>query len=132
MHYFIQCMRCDCTTIRDIIATLDAFRLISELVALVLSSPVISIKYAGWGLIPHMRDRLCALDGRIAMENAWHPCLERENDDSIMENFAACTRITALELIRANEARLWLRVICISDLADINDRNIPWERLNRE
>ena len=47
-----------------------------------------------------------------------------------MENFAACTCITALELERANETRIWLRVICISDLADISGRRIPWERLN--
>ena len=106
LHYVIQYLQWDSITVRDIITTLGAFHLISGFVTSVLSLPVIPIKYAGRGLIPHLHDHIRALDRRIEIEEAWHPLPQRINDDSIMENFAACTRITALELIRANKARL--------------------------
>jgi hypothetical protein len=57
---------------------------------------------------------------------------KRRKNDLVMENFTACTRITALELMGANKARLWLQVTCISDLADISGSRIPWDSLNRE
>ena len=72
------------------------------------------------------------LDGCIKMEDTWHLFLQRENDDIVMDNFAACAHITVFELLCANEARLWLQVICISDLADISGSRIPWDRLNGE
>jgi hypothetical protein len=132
LHYFIQCLRWDDITARDIITVLDAFQLVSGFVTPVLSSPAIPIDYGGRGLIPQVRDRLRALDGRIEVEKAWQPCLQRVNDDSIMENFAACKHTTALEVQRASETRIWLRVTCTSDLDDISGRRIPWERLNGE
>ena len=103
LHYFIQCLRWDDITAGDIITALDAFQLVSGFVTPVLSSPTIPISYAGQGLIPHIRDRLRALDGQIEVEKAWRPHLQRINDDSIMENIAASKNVTALEIKRAGE-----------------------------
>ena len=98
----------------------------------VLSLPVIPINYGGRGLILHVRNQFQALDGRIDMEKAWQPCLQQANNASIMENFAVCEHITALEVERANEIIIWLCVICRSNLTDISGSRIPWERLNGE
>ena len=88
-----------------------------------------NLKYVGIGLIPHLRERLKALKGELHIKRAWTPKLQRLNDASIMEQFhMICTSQTQLNV--ANNCRLWLRVITISDLADISGRTIPFDRLN--
>ena len=59
------------------------------------------------------------------LEEVWKPPLQREGDASIMEEFTRIKGITRAELIRANQVRLYLRVITIADLAHPNGQYIP-------
>ena len=113
----------------SLLSTLDAFQLVSGFVTPVLSSPAIEIDYVGIGWLPHIRNRLRALDGQLEVEKAWSPSLQRVNDDSIMEHIAACHRLTPKERRLANEFCLYIRVTCISCLASLDGRGIPYDHL---
>ena len=129
LHYQVQTLRWDSVTANDVLTTLDAFHLISGFVTPVLSSPAIKIDYVGIGWLPHVRNRLRALDGQLEIEKAWSLSLQRVNDDSIMENIAACHKLTPKERRLANEFRLYIKVTCISCLASLDGRGIPYDRL---
>jgi len=89
----------------------------------------IKISYLSAGWIPHLRARLAALDERTSIESAWAPHLQQRNKDPIMEVIADCKGLTLKEKQLANKTRIWLRVICISDLADMEGIGIAWDRL---
>ena len=128
-HFIIQTLRWNKTTANDFLTTLNAYQLRTGFVTHVFLSTTQNLKYAGIGLIPHLRERLKALKGELHIERAWTPQLQRQNDASIMEQFhTICTSQTQLNI--ANNCILWLRVITISDLADISGRTIPFDRLN--
>ena len=46
-----------------------------------------------------------------------------------MEAFAQAPSLTPRTLAMANEFRIWMKVIFISELADISGKSIPWERI---
>ena len=108
---------------------IDAFQLVSGFVTPVLCSPAIPIDYIGQGLISHLQNRLRALDGQLAVEKAWQPTLQRVGNGSMMEPITASKTIRRIERKLANECRMWLRVLCLSDLTTANGIGIPWERL---
>jgi hypothetical protein len=83
-----------------------------------------SLPYLEHGWFSHIRGRLLTLDGAIWIENAWVPSIQRENDTSIMEKFAALPGIKKNDLIKANAVRYFLRVITVSDLSDISGHRI--------
>ena len=125
LYYFVQTD----ITVNDIITVLDAYKLASGFVSCVMLIPTIQSTYLGAGWIPHLRARLAALDGHMSIEKAWTPHLQRRDNDSIMEVIADCRGLTPKEKQLANKTRIWLRVICISDLADIEGVIIAWNRL---
>ncbi len=139
LQYFIQSLRWDKIIAQDIITVLDDFQLVSCFVSPVLSCPDIDIDYLSRGLIPHIRHRLKMLEGEIAVEDAWRPYLQRKGDDSLMELFAGhtppnkrfgSTYLTPKERRRANEYRMSLGIICVSDLATLDGKYIPLDRLS--
>ena len=130
IHNAVMTLRWDDITARDMLTVIDAYQLVSGFITPVLRSPAIPIDYVGQGLIAHLRDRLRALDGQLAVEKAWQPSLQRVGDDSIMEPIAASKTIKRIERKLANECRLWLRVPCLSDLTTANGVGIPFERLS--
>jgi len=65
--------------------------------------PTIQIIYLSAGWIPHLRARLAALHGRMLIEKAWAPHLQRQDDDFIMEVIADCKGLTPKEKQLANE-----------------------------
>ena len=109
--------------------SLDAYQLASGFVSCVMLIPTIQITYLSAGWIPHLRMRLSALDGCLSIEKAWVLHLQQQDDDSIMEVIADSKGLTPKEKQLANEMRIWLRVICILDLADVEGVSIAWNRL---
>ncbi|KAL7504567.1 hypothetical protein ACHAXN_002528 [Cyclotella atomus] len=99
-------MRWNKVVAMDILVVVNAFQLASGFESPVLEHTKTPIKYVGLGWIPHVRDMLRAI-------NAGY-------DRSIMETFAHDPCITPLMLELANELRLWLRIIFISELATID------------
>ena len=75
LHYLVQTLRWDNITANNVITTLDVFQLVSGFVTPVLSSPAIEIDYVRIGWLPHVRNKLRALDGQLEIEKAWSPSL---------------------------------------------------------
>ena len=90
------------------------------------------LTYLEKGHISHLGDRLRLLDGSIWIEDIWTPALQREGDQSIMEAFLHVTAkgATPRKLEMANLCQMWMKVITVSELATVEGRQIPAERLN--
>ena len=65
----------------------------------------------------------------VWVEDAWRPAKQRQYDQAILEEFTKEEEINPTERRLAIEFRLWLGVTWISELADINGREIPIERI---
>ena len=126
--YILQTLRWNNETADDLLHTLDALQIASGFVSPILSNTTKVITYLGRGLLLHIRHRLGALDGSIWVERAWQPALQRLHDSSMMEEFLSLP-ITPRLLLLANECRIWLRVITIAELANIDGRTIDIARL---
>lgn len=88
-------------------------------------SPKLRLDYIDRSYIVNLCTRLAKIDGSLWIEKAWTPVPQREGDVSIMERFITIKGITQAKLRKANAVRLYLRVIMISDLADIPGQIIP-------
>ena len=78
---------------------------------------------------PHTQQCLKKFSGSISIGKPLSPLLQRLHDDYTMEHITGCTKTTPKEWLLDNKCRLWMRVITIADLASINGRTIPIERL---
>ena len=103
LHHLVQTLRWDKTPAQDLIAVLDAFQVASGFVTPVLMSPDIVIDYVGKGWILHIRERLSALNGRLAIEKAWRPYLQCLHDDALMEVISSHPAITKSMRCQFNE-----------------------------
>lgn len=68
----------------------------------------------------------------IWIEDAWKGEKQCQGDMSIMEEFAKDDQITTRMLTLANEFRIWMRAIFISDIATIDGQEIPYERIKND
>jgi hypothetical protein len=131
-QYLIRTIRWDGIVAQDFITTLNAYQMVSGFVSPVLENCKITIEYAGKGWIPNLREMFRDIDAGIWIENAWAPEKQRQHDRAIMEEFAQSSDLTRQILELANEFRLWLRVIFISKLADVDGKAIPAYRITND
>jgi hypothetical protein len=125
-------MRWDEIVANDILVVTDAFQIASGFESPVLENTMTPIEYVCNGWIPHLRKMLRKIEGSIWIEKAWSPKRQRQYDQAIMEVFANNPSITPMMLKIVNELRMWLRVIFISELADVRGKIIPRERLQND
>ena len=71
-----------------------------------------------------LRNRMEEIGATFWLEKAWVPKLQLKRDESLMERFVATRGINVPMLQRANQVRLWLRVITIADLAHVSGKYI--------
>ena len=128
--YVVRTLRWDGILAQDLLQTINAAQLTSGFVHQIFDYTNLRLDFIGIGWIPHLYARLKALEGKIWMEKAWRPTFQREFDSSIMESFAAIPKITCTMLTQANECRIYLRVITIAELADLNGTTINFDKLN--
>ena len=128
--YIIRTIRWDGILAKDLLQTLNASQLVAGFTTPTLEQTGLRIDYIGKGWIPHIYDRLTKLKGKMWIESAWSPDLQREFDSSIMAQFTTIPKISLSMLIKANECRIHLRVITIAELADINGSTISFDKLN--
>jgi hypothetical protein len=131
-QYLIRTIRWDGIVAQDFITTLNAYQMVSGFVSPVLENCKIPIEYAGKGWIPNLREMFKDIDAGIWIENAWAPEKQRQHDRAIMEELAQSSDLTRQTLELANEFRLWLRVIFISELADVDGKAIPAYRITND
>ena len=65
------------------------------------------------------------MKAQLWVEKKWTPSLQRENDASLMQTFLDCPQISRAMLKKANAVRPDLRVVTITDLADVGGTFIP-------
>ena len=75
--------------------------------------------HLGPGWFVTMRDFLHYIHGSILIPGAWKPILTRANDVAIMDAILEDHSPTQKQLAMVNSVRIWLRVITLSDIADI-------------
>jgi fructose-specific phosphotransferase system component IIB len=88
------------------------------------------VPYLEDGIISHLRSRLKALQGKIAIDGIWTPNLQRLHDRSIMEVLCMLPKVSRRQLQVANFCRKWMRVITIAELASIDGKYLPPDRFN--
>ena len=128
-HYLIQSIRWDKTMAKDIHTVLNAFQLVSGFVCHIFESPDIPTTYLLPGWLPHICDRLRVLCGSIQIEDAWNPHLQQLHGDYIMEVIATNMMLTPNGKLLANECRMWLGVITVFGIADIDGQSIQIRQL---
>ena len=117
----------------DIHITLLQLQLQSGFIEPLLESPKSHAPHLEKDWITHVRDRLAKLNACIAVENAWVPLLQRVHDAPLMaafSNLKAKSSISDSRLTIANEVRMWLKVVTISELADVDGACISPEKLD--
>ena len=132
VKYLIRIIRWDDIVSLDVIAAINALQLLSGFDTPVMEHTSIPIKYVGPGWLPNLRDMLRVIEAGVWIETAWKPRKQRQHDQAIMEVFAADPDITPLTLVLANEFRVWMRVIYVSELANIDGNAIPYERFSND
>ena len=80
---------------------LSVAQLESGFISPILEETALRAPYLEPGIITHLRMRLDDLDGQIAVEGAWHPELQRVDDESIMERLLLHNIIIILVLLLA-------------------------------
>ncbi len=78
-----------------------------------------------------LRRRLAEMDASIWIQAAWSPKLQRVGGASIMEVFNAIPGITRAKLRRANAVHLFLHVVTMADLCDVQGTHIQDGMLQR-
>jgi hypothetical protein len=119
VKYLTRIIRWDDIVSRDVIAAINALQIASGLGTQVLEATNIPLKYVGVGWLINLRDMLREINAGIWVEKAWRPQQQRQSDMAIMDAFASDPDITRLMMILANEYRMWLRVIYVSELANV-------------
>ena len=109
---------------------LSAAQLTLGLTTPILDDVDIELPYLDEGVISHLQSTLKKLHGSIHIKDVWTPQLQREGDKSIMEAFVQHEpKIKTGDLKAANTCRLFLRVVTIAELANIDGTTIDNERL---
>lgn len=117
------------TLANDILTALDNVQLASVFVSPILEHTSTPMDYIDHGWIVDLRERLNEIGGKLWIEDAWQPKLQREGDFSLlMERFLSVTTTPRQRKILRRVLH-WLRVITVSDIADPTGRFIPGFKL---
>jgi hypothetical protein len=127
--YLLSSLRWDQTIADDIICVLNAVQLASGWESPLLMEVDEPLLYLGRGWIRHVRQMLADVKAKVWVERAWVPRKQRQGDVSLMESFSGHPDLNRRTLLLANEFRIWLGVIMVSELASIKGDAIPIERI---
>ena len=127
--YLVRTLRWDHIVAKDIIATLNACQLASGFETPLLEGTHVPISYLGRGWILNLRSMLEYFGMQVWIEDAWRFQKQRLGDRSIMETFASDPLISRTELVLTNELCKWWHVIFLSELASVDGKTIPYDRI---
>ena len=130
IQLFLRQLQWDQELSTDIRIVLSIAQLESGYVTPTLEDTTSKILHLEVGLMQHLRDRLGVMNGKILIEENWHPDLQREGDQSIMEAVNNLPNIKKGTLLKVNQVRKYLRVITIAEMADFSGKHIPANRFN--
>jgi hypothetical protein len=124
IDHFVRSVQWGKELATDIRIVLSRVQLYSGLCTPFLEDCSIKLRHMEDGWLLHLRQRLAHLNGSIWVEEAWTPKLQRVGDSSIMEALTNLPDVTTGELIAANNWRMYLRVITLSDIVTLDGRMI--------
>ena len=130
IDYLVKQLRWDKIVANAFLVALDSTQLCSGFITPILENTYGDITYLMPSYIISLRQRLSEIDASLWIEKSWTPALQREHDFSIMEGFLRITGITRATLEKANAVRLYLRVLTIADISDVNGTFIPAGQLD--
>ncbi|KAL9183004.1 LOW QUALITY PROTEIN: hypothetical protein ACHAXT_004791 [Thalassiosira profunda] len=130
LPYLLKELRWDKSVANAMLTTIDQLQMRVGFVRPIMEFTTLPIRYASMkgefdGYFLSLRQRLADIDGSLWLEDAWTPTLQREGDASIMKRLVESKLFSPSVLSRANNARLYLRVITIADLASEKGHYIP-------
>ena len=114
----------------DLKILLSLAQLESGFVQPILEETSLQAPYLEPGIISHLRYRLNELDGRISVEGAWQPELQRVGDVPIMEALVQLPGVKKGELAHANQCRKYIHVVTLAEAASLCGTFIPPNRFN--
>ena len=132
LKYLIKQLRWDKTVATYFLVALDSAQLCSGLTTPLLENTEKDICYLSSSYIIDVRARLHMIGATLWIEKAWTPALQRVGDRSLMEAFISIPGISRAALRQANTVRLYLRVVTLADLTDVNGKYIPADTLDGE
>ena len=130
IQLFLRQLQWDQELSTDIRIVLSIAQLEPGYVTPILEDTTSKILHIEVGLIQHLRDRLGVMNGKILIEENWHPKLQRDGDQSIMEVVSKLPNIKKGTLLKVNQVQKYLRVITIAEMADFSGKHIPANRFN--
>ena len=134
--HWLRHLQWDKEIANNFLITLSAAQLSLGLTTPILDDVALNIPYLEEGVMSHLRSTLKSVGGSLHIKGAWIPHMQREGDRSIMEKCIKITigkngkKITAGTLKRINDIRIFLRVITIADLANLDGTHINFEQIS--
>jgi hypothetical protein len=124
IEHFVRSVQWGKELATDIRIVLSQVQLYSSLCTLFLEDCSTKLRHIEYGWLLHLWQRLTHLNGSIWVEGAWKQKLQRVGDASIMDALTNLADVTTRELIAANNCRMYLRVITLSDIVTLDGRTI--------
>ncbi len=130
LKYLVKQLRWDKTVANYFLVALDSVQLCSGLTTPLLESTEHNISYLSPSYIIDLRERLYMMGATLWIEKAWTPALQQVGDRALMDAFTSIPGISRATLRQANAVRLYLRMVTLADLADVNGTYIPEDMLD--
>jgi hypothetical protein len=124
IQYFVRSVQWGKELATDIRIVLSRAQLYSGICTPFLEDCRTNLRHMEEGWLLHLQRRLSALNGSIWVENPWTPKLQRVVDVSLMEALSQLDSVKKADLITANNCRMYLRVITLSDITTMDGRAI--------
>ena len=123
--YMIKQLQWNKNIAKDMRISIEATQLMSGIERPIMENVGIMVKYMEGTWVFKVRERLRWLKASINVEHIWYQKKQLINGISIMEKVMSIQGITLSQLEITNICRIYLRVIMISDLANIIVTAIP-------
>ena len=134
--HWLRHLRWDKEIANNFCITLSAAQLSLGLTTPILDDVATNIPYLEEGIMSHLRSTLKSLGRSLYIKGHWTPQLQQEGDRSIMKECTKITigdqkkKITTRQLREIDDVRLFLQIITISNLANLNGTHIDFELIS--
>ena len=127
--YLIKQLRWDKEMEKELRVNIEMTQLMAGVVTPIMEDPRTSIDYLEESWVLTVRKRLRMLDAKVWIKYIWSPTKQREGDIGIMEAVGCIPGINEAQLRAVNMCRIYLKVIMVSEMANIQGTAIPPGRM---
>ena len=127
--YLIKQMQWDKDMANKLRVNIEMTQLMSGIETPIMEDPSKLIDYLEESWVLTVRKRLRVLDAKLWIEDIWRPTKQRGGGIEIMEAVLGVPGINEAQLRAVNMCRIYLRVIMVSEMANIQGTAIPPGRM---